>query len=411
MTKLKFYHFIILVIVVLCAQSLHSMVFDNRFFPLHWTPYITVEDRPSHVRFEFFALTGNRAYDKNKDEILLPAIYGQYDQSELAKAFVALGCANPLPSEWQGFPIPWKISGKIQGQGFTFSYYQTITDWLVFGFNTFVMRLNSWHEFFLERDKVSLKLQEGDLLELDEIRRTMHQYIGLCGDYAHHTGIGDCDCYLRFGHHWDYSYKFRHIDIGARLGALLPTAQKRSINYPSAIAFGGERHWGIYGAVDAEFELKEDWKAGLFLWLGKRFARTQKRRLPVCGEPQPYGAYVGQVRVNPGLTFSFSPYISFENLRDGFGVRGQYTLTVHDHDLWTAASPLCQVVDLKNVNKLSAWGSDYFTVSAFYDFGKMCIKRGWYPAVTLSWDIPASVFVADQSVKTNKITLGIEWSF
>ncbi len=391
-------------------DSSYAMVFDNRFFPLLWKPYITVEGRPSHVRVEFFALTGKSAYDQNKNEILLPAIYGNYDQGELAKAFVDLGCPNPLKSEWQGVSIPWKIDGKLQGQGLSFSYHQAISDWFSFGIDSFIMHLHSWHEFFLELDKVFLKLQPGDLFELDETRRAMHHQIGLCGDHAHHSGIGDIDFYLRFGYSWDYCYKFRHINAGARFGVILPAAQERDECFPASIPFGGEHHWGIYGAVDAEFELKEDWKAGLFFWLGKRFAKIQERRLPVRGEPQPYGVACGRVYIEPGLTVAFSPYLSLENLRDGFGLRGQYTLTVHDNDKWKTVFQT-PTVNLYNVNKLSRWGSDYFSVSAFYDFGKMCLECDWYPIVTLSWDIPASVFVADMFVKTHKITLGVEWSF
>jgi len=411
MARLKFLFIITCAFILGIVHSSVAMVYDNRFFPLLWKPYVTVEGRPSRVRFEFFAITGKRAFDKNKNEILLPAIYGNYDQGELAKAFVDLGCSNPLKSEWQGAKIPWKISGKLQGQGFTFSYHQALTDWLTFGISSFVMKMHSWHEFFLELDEVSLRLQQGDILELDETRRSMHRQMGLCGDHAHHTGIGDIDFYLRFGYSWDYTLKFRHIDTGARFGIILPAATKRDEHYPASIPFGGERHWGIYGVLDSEFELKEDWRAGLFFWLGKRFAKTQERRLPVRNEPQPYGAVLGQACINPGLTFAFSPYLSFENLRDGFGLRGQYSLIVHDHDEWKAVSPSCTTVDLEAVNKLSAWGSDYFSVSAFYDFGKMRVKRSWYPIVTLSWDIPASVFVADKSAKTQKVTLGIEWSF
>jgi len=387
------------------------MVFDNRFIPLLWRPFVTVEDRSSHVRFEFFAITGKRAYDEHKDEMLLPAIYGKYDQGDLARAFVDVGCPNPLKSEWQGASIPWRISGKLQGQGFTFAYHQAITDWFSFGLDTFVMRLESWSEFFLEMDKISLRLQSGDLLELDEVRRAMHRQMGLCGDHAHHTGIGDIDFYFRFGHSWDYMLKFRHIDAGLRLGVIFPAASKRDECYPASIPFGGERQLGIYGAVDAEFELKEDWKAGLFFWLGKRFASTQSRRLPVRCEPQPYGVCIGRARIEPGLTFAFSPYLSLENLRDGFGLRGQYTLCFHGQDHWQAILPSCNTVKLEKVNELSEWGSDYFSVSAFYDFGKICIERSWYPIVTLTWDIPTAVFVANRSAKTQQITLGVEWNF
>jgi len=400
------------------VNRLYSAIIDNRWIPLIWRPFITDEDRPSHVRCEFFAVTGKRAYDEHKDEMLLPAIYGKYDQGDLARAMVALGYPNPLKPEWQGASIPWRIAGKLQGQGFTFAYQQAITDWLSFGLYSYVLHLESWHEFFLEMDKISIRLQPGDLLELDEVRRSMHSQIGLCGDHAHHTGIGDVDFYVRVGHIWDYVLKFKSIDAGLRIGALCPAAPMRDEQYPASIPFGGERQWGIYGAVDVEFELKEDWKAGLFGWVGKRFASCQNRRVPIHCEPQPYGASCQNVWINPGITFALSPYFALENLRDGFGLRGQYTLRFHDHDCWKTSAGLKapglqsqEDQTLKKVNELSAWGSDYFSVSAFYDFSKVNPEYTHYPIITLTWDIPAAVFVADRSAKTQQISLGIEWNY
>ncbi len=411
--------FFLLSISALCnIRHLHSAIVDNRWLPLIWRPFITEDDRPSHIRPEFFALTGKRAYDNHKDEILLPAIYGSYDQGDLARAMVKLGYPNPLKPEWQGASIPWRIGGKLQGQGFTFSYQQSITNWLSVGFYSYLLHLESWHEFFLDMDKISLRLQAGDLLELDEIRRSMHSQIGLCGDHAHHTGIGDVDIYLKLGHSWNYALKFKRIDAGLRLGVLCPAACQRNSHYPASIPFGGEKQWGVYGALEAEFELKEDWKAGLFAWVGKRIncSGLQQRRIPLCCEPQPYGAACGPVSISQGVTCALSPYFSLENLRDGFGLRAQYTLRYHAQDTWASALgvsnfPKCSLNVLEQVNKRSSWGSDYFSVSAFYDFGKINMDRAQYPIVSLSWDIPAAVFVADSSAKTQQIALGIEWNY
>jgi len=407
MKKLKLLCVIVSTVFLSSFFYTSGMVFDNRFVPLLWHPYVTVDGRPSHVRLEFFGFTGKRAYDQHKDEMLLPAIYGTYDLGDLARALVDCGCPNPLRDEWQGASIPWNINGKLEGEGFTFSYHQAVTNWFSFGLNSFVMNLHSWHEFFLEWDKVSLLLSPSDCLELDETRRCIHKNIGLCGDHFHHVGVGDVDFYLRFGYAWDYIFKFRHISAGARVGMIFPSARMQDEHYAASIPFGGNGHWGMYGAIDAEFELKEDWKAGLFFWLGKRFAKSQNRRVPVRCEPQPYGATCADVFVNPGLTLACSPYISFENLRDGFGLRGQYTLTKHFHDTWKTS---CRT-KLEKVSKLTAWGSDYFSVAAFYDFGKMHVERNWYPIVTLTWDIPAAVFVAERSAKTQKISLGVEWNY
>ena len=421
MTKLKLSFVFIYVFVA--VQSCMAMYYDNRFIPLLWKPFITSQDNLSHLRVQLFAVTARNAYDEHKDERPLPSIYDNfwncyrdkseskymYNQTDLGNALTCLGCTNPLKSEWQGADIPWLIGGKFQGEGLSFSWQQAITDWFSFGVNSFVLNLDSWHEFALEFDKLSLRVQPEDCLELDEMRRQMHCEIGLRGDHAHHAGFGDTDIYLRFGYRWDYMLKFRSITAAARVGAIWPTASDRDECYAASISFGGNGHWGFFGAVESEFELREDWKAGLFFWLGKRLPKIEQRRIPVCREPQPYGAAVGKVRIDPGTTVACSPYLAFENLRDGFGLRAQYSLVFHTCDCWDIVS--CPVKHSWQGCKINQWGSDYFTVAAFYDFRKLIDDCNWYPIVTLSWDIPAAVLVAENSAKTQRINLGVEWNF
>ena len=54
--------------------------------------------------------------------------------------------------------------------------------------------------------------------------------------------------------------------------------------------------------------------------------------MPIADEPSNFGVVIGDARVNPGVTFMFAPYFSVENLREGFGARLQYTLSVHGED-------------------------------------------------------------------------------
>ena len=79
------------------------------------------------------------------------------------------------------------------------------------------------------------------------------------------------------------------------------------------------------------------------LRLSKRFARTQPdERMPVLhpvnqipnnptrvtipeSEPQIFGVVTGPARVNPGFTEIFSAYGQWEGIRDGLGVRLQYS--------------------------------------------------------------------------------------
>ncbi len=200
----------------------------------------------------------------------------------------------------------------------------------------------------------SLSLHRIEKVELDDIRRQMNELLGLQSPNANQIGMGDFLMYVRCGREWEYIYKFRHIQAAVRLGAMLPSGVCADVNSPASVPFGGNGHYGIFGAADGELELKEDWKLGALVWVGKRFARTCLHRMPVGKEPAIFGPIVGPARVSPGVYFVFSPYASFENLRDGLGMRVRYTLVLHDEDSWCDARADQTVpVNLATIEKLS----------------------------------------------------------
>ena len=125
-----------------------------------------------------------------------------------------------------------------------------------------------------------------------------------------------------------------------------------------------------------------------------------------------FGTVVGEFEVNPGPTFIFSPYLTFENLRDGFGIGVQYVLTTHrEDDITDKRCDKSIEVNICDIQELSQWGSDYVGLSAFYDFGKMKVERGCAPIVSLQWDVPMAVFIADRVPRTHRISIGIQLNF
>ncbi len=404
--------YLLSVIFLISLSSLcYGMSFDNRFFPNIQHPYVTVIGRPSHITMNPFVVTSSRAFDQFDNEVGIPQLYGLYDQRDIANAIVALGFPNPLPAIFQGQELPWIIDGRVQGQGIEFGYQQQLTDLVSIGGTWFFMRVNSRQRFTLKKsDTMTFTVPEQQ--QLDDLRRSMQLQLGLGGPNSDQFGAGDGDVYVRFGKVWDYIFKFRRIDAGGRLGLLIPMGDSMNINNPSSLPFGGNSHWGIYGAIDAEFEVKEDWKAGLLLRLNKRFARTCVLRMPIDKEPYVFGGVVGLARVNPGVTFAFSPYASFENIRKGLGARVQYTAEIHACDCWTDRRVNRTVpVNLSRVNELSRWAADYVTLNVFYDFGKTKVKRGFDPIVTFAWDIPVSLLLGRNVARTNRISLGVEYNF
>ncbi|HZW60922.1 MAG TPA: hypothetical protein VFF04_01740 [Candidatus Babeliales bacterium] len=403
---------VVFFILMLCTAGLtQTMSFDNRFIPLIQHPYVTVIDRPSHGAFNFFMLTGHQAFGEFDEEIGIPELFGKYDQRDIAKAIVARGCPNPLRSAFRNLELPWIVQEKLQGQGVDFYFQQQVTNNFSLGFTWFIMSLNSYQHFNLKKND-SMALTKSEEQELDEVRRSMQEMLCLFGPRSHQVGWGDLDFYLHFGESWDYTLKFRHIDAGLRLGVLIPAGLRRKLDNPSSIPFGGDGFWGIYGDADAELELKEDWKLGLLFRINKRISRTCLQRMPIGNEPSLFGGVVGPARVDPGFTFIMSPYLSFENLREGFGARVQYSISVHTEDHWTdKRSDATVPVSLDKVVKFSEWASDYMTLCVFYDFGKMKVIREFNPIVNFNWDIPVSFVAAHASAKTTKISLGLEFNW
>lgn len=415
-----------LVIMAFVSSSCRAMVFDNRFIPLIARPRLLVDDFPSFFAVDGFAATASRAFANNENQIGIPEIWGQYNQGQHANSFVLAGRPNPLRSDWQGLSILWRMTGKLQAQGAYFTLHKSITDYISTGASWLFMRVNTRHEFVLDTQNTKLVLNSGDIRELADTRRNMFEQLGLIENNSAQVGFGDIDWYVRFGKKWDYTLKFKFIDAGIRLGVLFPTGLTRELDRPGSIPFGGDGHWGIYTTLESIFEVKDDMKAGVFVRLSKRFANTKNRRMPVgkevClpndkkevfgGEPFIFGTVCGPARVNPGFTIVFSPYFILEGLREGMGLGIYYTLTGHQRDSWCDARADTTIpVRLNAVERFSKWRSEYISLLVFYDFGKVKLFRELDPILSFKWDVPTDLLITERSLKTQRISLGVEFAF
>lgn len=405
-----------MIVLALVPSLCKAMVFDNRFIPLFQWRRLVIEGLPSVIEMDAMFATASSASGPQEDEIGIPEIFGTLDQGKLSNALDIVGKPNPLRTDWRGAKIPWAMTGKLQAQGAEFFYHQAITQHLSVGASWLFMRSNTSQEFILKDDRstmdhVSLLLGPSDKQELNDELREMFRVIGIKSNTAHQTGFGDIDAYIRGGGTWDFTLRCRRIDAGARVGVLMGSGVLRDINNPASIPYGGNGHWGMYGALDALFEVKEDIKVGCLLRLNKRFAKTSKQRISVAGEPFIFGAAVGDVNVNPGVTFICSPWFMLENLREGLGAGVFYTLTIHQQDEWNNVRPCPPVpVCITETERVSGWSSSYFTVLVLYDFGRMRVVRDFAPVVSLRWDIP-SMFKAKFVPNTHKVALGISFNF
>ncbi len=414
------------------------MVFDNQFMPLIQKPYMYIAEYPYHCSCDLFFATAKEAFLTDGDEGGIPLIFGAFDQAVMAQGFVAAGLPNPLPLDFQDVSkIPWDLNGKFQVEGFGFRGLFGITKHWGIGFDWAMMRINSSIFYALNANNSSGAITAEQAVALDEARREMFSLAQLSCGHSSNMGMGDLDVYMRFDWTRCYAYKMRTINLGVRLGALLPAGQVREVNNPASIPFGGNGFYGAYVSADGEFEIREDWKVGYLARLSKRFARRRFVRFPLI-TPETiqvqtvenntmqtntetvnkvwsplFGITTGTAYIDPGLFGAFYPYFRIENMREGLGMGIQYTIMAHGQDNSSEPCALANAPknDMLTGDFKSSWVMEDFSFNVFYDFGKVNSCHRFAPIVELNWDLPVAFIAAHNVPKTHKISLAVEFAF
>ena len=403
--------FLLIMIVSLFHGAL-AEIYDNRFIPLFVPQQFFIESLPSAFELDFVAITASQAFARDEKTVGIPEIFGIFDLNTLATSILTITGQSPLRSDLLGRELPFNVDGRIQGQGFFMRYCQALSPYWTIGAELLFLKTNSRQIFRLDFQKVK-NLKPGDISEIEIAQRKAFEEIGLIENNAAQHGIGDIDLYVRGGNMWEYILKCRRIYAGLSIGGFIPTGVKTNLCSAASIPYGGNGFGGVYIKGDALFELKEDIKVGFLLEISKRIPRTVTARMPMqASEPYIFGPVIGKARINPGATLGFSPYFIFEHVREGLGLGVHYTLTSHWRDHWDDYRCDRTIpVDLSQVIKTSKWGSDYFTIDIFYDFGKQKTEHPINPIVFFRWDVPSMLFVSHNVPKTHKISLGVELAY
>lgn len=404
----------ILLILTVFFPVITDAAIDNRYLPLFAPSYQHQESKRSVLFSNLFITTADEGYVDLKGDVALPEIFGKYDLNKTAKALEKVGKTNPLPTAWLlPTTLVWDMSGKLHGQGVWIGYEQYITHDISFGAKVPFMHLSTQLEFATNSTlKKDLGLGAGGEAALYKNLNAVNKALGLDSYQWKQTGFGDLDIYLRWGTVQDYAFKCKHVDASFKVGGLIPVGDKSDINSPMSIPFGGYNHYGFYFAADFNCELKDDWKAGFWLNATKRISRTQKRRMSAGDELPQFGAVTGDAFVDPGITVGFSPYFLLDDLREGLGVRGSFTLISHAQDFWRDKREDSSVpVKLAEVIKVSEWNSEHFTAGVVYDMQQTSKYREYAPYIYANWDIPTKIFDSNRISKTHRLTFGLEFNF
>lgn len=402
--------FLYICTIAVCSFSYIYTIGDNRFIPLFSYIPLRPDQTESYAAVSLIAASASSAFNTSEREVGIPEIEGNFDLGVLGRAVQQATGTNPLRSYFQDKSIPYFVDGRLQMQGFSCAFFHQIIPEFGIGASWYAMRVNT-HNIFNLGDTI-FPAPASIQTELDGARRSVFTQLGIRDNHTAQVGFGDIDLFARAGNTWDHVLKFRTIQAGIAAGIIFPTGSRRELFSASSIPFGGNGHWGTHITIDALFELRQDLKIGFNLDIIKRFSRTHLERLPVLTEPYLFGAIVGGVRINPGITTVFTPYMTFEHLRHGLGFGLYYTLTMHGKDKWTDVRMNKSVpVNLAAPQNNSRWGSDYITAQAFYDFGVYNESADMHPIASFKWDIPLFIFVTKRVAKTHKLTFSIECDY
>lgn len=406
----------ILLFFTLFLQAVNSRAaIDNRYLPLFDTTTQHQTERRSVLSTSVFIARADEGYVDLKGNVQLPEIFGKYDMIKAANALVNIGKTNPLPTSWRAASsLIWNMSGKLHAQGVWLGYEQYLGKDLAIGFKAPFMHISSQVEFLQPDElKSDLGLGADGAANLYRVLNEVNRELGFNSYQWKRTDFGDLDLYLRWGTVQDYAFKCKQVDASFKIGALLPITGHVVLDSPTAISFGAYNHYGLYFETDLNCELKDDLRVGFWLNTTKRKAKSQIRRMSAGKELPQFGALVGEVFVDPGLTLGFSPYIRIDDLREGLGVRGGFKLCWHFKDYWrdqrTATGGVA--AQLAEVMKTSAWESEYFTVGLVYDLQQNGSSERYAPYFYLDLDLPSRIFGSSLVSKTHRLSFGFEFNF
>lgn len=399
-----------LLIFILIITSKQLFGFDNRFFP-EKPLYLTLPNKTKSF-FSIYSSFGftDHAYSTVDREVSIYDLYGTLDLGILGRSIQKATGSNPLRSYFHDKSIPFISNGSLRIQQVGLSLYYQIIDQCGFGFNFNIKNQANWYTFTL--DTLNFLHTPDIKNELEIARKDTFKELGFEQESGNDIGINDMDLFFRLGSIWDYTLKCRRINAGIRLGTLIPMGTKQDISRPFLTLNSNSNLPGFYSAIDCLFELKENFKLGIFAAISKRLKKETISRIPLLNEPSIFGAVVDKVTIDPGYTFLFTPYFLFEHLRSGIGFGIFYSLTYHSKDSWTIPTTIDYLPETKNaIEKFSSWASDYVGLQVLYDFNKNGYDNLKSPLIEIRWDIPTSFFVTKRVAKTHKVSLSIEYDF
>src|SRR3989338_2937543 len=93
--------FLLILSLFLKVFNAQAIIIDNPYLPLFDYAYQHKVDRRCVLASNLFVAMSHQGYTELQGTIPLPELFGKYNMTNTAKALVAIGQPNPLPTSWQ----------------------------------------------------------------------------------------------------------------------------------------------------------------------------------------------------------------------------------------------------------------------------------------------------------------------
>ena len=433
-------------LVLLFVPALLPSNNTNRWIPILERPESYVFQQRSNITASFMYAAGSTGDQRGGGKVGIPELWGRYNLDDVIKSYRTVYPTANDPRIATGNPalvdqaLRFGISGKIEAAGLLLNG-QWHLGWqhLWLGARLPVLSLRSTARYDYNRDasanifseqqnyydrdasgKVFLRQSYRYPSSLvDKIRRLTHDAIGFHSNQFTKTGLGDLDVFARWHHVFDHALLTRTIDTAVQVGSLMPTGIERDAAIPSSIPSANNGHWGMYLDWVTGIELKQDLTFGLMFGFTHLFSKAKMQRIATGNEPTIFSALQAPVRIEPGFSFKFSPYVVLGNLTDGLDFQARYSYLRHGDDEWydqrseaeKLATPSYLQKDADIVagkKRLTRWRAHYMSFSLRYDTAVAMEKIKFAPRFFIGYDMPMN---GSAFAKVHAVNLGAELQF
>ncbi len=410
-TKLKIKNYIVLLLLV-AIQQLDASFNINHVFHLPIKTKDFFQNKKTASGLGFFFSHAKKGYDYNDKKTSILNIEGEYNLKTITKALDILhsdlgepGYINPIKNLnplYDGRNGIYDVNSVVRTCGITLAHEQRLYQNLLFcGFSLPILYLNTLNKVTFstkKSDSYLVNVYNTDPAAWHEIetrRRDIHQELGLKGNLWSKTSIGDCEFHLGLHKNWEHVLFCKEIQLSFRLGAVAPTGIQYEDDYISSVACGNNGHWSIYSALGFDINIKQNLHIGMLSSLVFPFARIRpQQRISIYEEPSYMSPLKKDLYIKPGMLWSLSPYITFENLLQGAHLHVKYTYLHHNKNkikevntdgqiesyLTRTSGPGVTtdgILQIKRLKKNGKWYDHYMTFEAMYNPAE-ALKKWWY---------------------------------